>query len=194
MNPATLLLRFSPLRFGFRGGICSNYHYSTQTPNNMSESFDLTSVDNEPKYVEGLTAQEKAEILRKRHKSRLAGADRNRLFNLKPYNENIEWWHNSIRWKQRMLGRHGIDALDVPVGAVWPTKEEIEEKIEIEKTAYPTTLQENWALIAAKNQEEAEKIRLRYSLQFDNLFEIIFININLGIYLYIFSIFSERNL
>ncbi|KAH0558039.1 growth arrest and DNA damage-inducible proteins-interacting protein 1 [Cotesia glomerata] len=125
------------------------------------ESIDITSVEETPKYGKFLTEEQEQEILKKRNKSRLNDFDRNKLYGLKPHNQNWDWYHNSVRYKQRMLGRHGIEALDVPAGCVWPTKEEVEDNLEWEKTAYPNSLWESWDLIAQKNKENAEKILKR---------------------------------
>ncbi|CAD6237712.1 GSCOCG00008314001-RA-CDS [Cotesia congregata] len=125
------------------------------------ESIDITSVEETPKYGEFLTEEQEQEILQKRNKSKLNNFDRNKLHGLKPHNQNWDWYHNSVRYKQRMLGRHGIEALDVPAGCVWPIKEEVEDRLEWEKTAYPNSLWESWDLIAQKNKENAEKILKR---------------------------------
>ncbi|XP_074107934.1 growth arrest and DNA damage-inducible proteins-interacting protein CRIF [Cotesia typhae] len=157
MNSSSLLL--SRLTINGLPRILSRRWYAKEEW--KDESIDITSVEDTPKYGEFLTEEQEKEILEKRNKSRLNNFDRNKLYGLKPHNRNWDWYHNSVRYKQRMLGRHGIDALDVPVGCVWPTKEEVEDSLEWEKTAYPNSLWENWDLIAQKNKENAEKMLKR---------------------------------
>lgn len=151
-------------KLGFNFGIYrlwSKARYSTQDVV-KAEEIDITSADETPKYQETLTAEEEYELMKMRNKSNLRRADRNRIKGLKPYDESKLWIHDTVRFKQRTLGRYGIEALDVPVGSVWPSKEEIDDKIEYEKTAYPHTIQECWQIIEQRNQEKEDKIQKRY--------------------------------
>ncbi|XP_008557524.1 growth arrest and DNA damage-inducible proteins-interacting protein 1 [Microplitis demolitor] len=154
MNSNTLLLK----RLNINGlpRILSKRWYAQEEW--RDDTIDITSVEEVPKYRDFLTEDQEKEVLRKRNKSRLSDEDRNRLYGIKPFNKNYEWYHQTIRFKQRTLGRYGVDALDVPVGCAWPSKEDIADKLEYEKTAYPHSLWECWDMIAQKNKENAEKI------------------------------------
>ncbi|KAK0183292.1 hypothetical protein PV327_001345 [Microctonus hyperodae] len=109
-----------------------------------------------------LTLFDEEEIMNKRNKSKLGINDRNILNELPPYDADLLWFHETIRYKRRMLGRYGTKGLrNVPVGALWPTESEIEDRLEYERVAFPNTLQEDWALIAKRNEEKERKIKLR---------------------------------
>ncbi|XP_034945304.1 growth arrest and DNA damage-inducible proteins-interacting protein 1 [Chelonus insularis] len=125
------------------------------------DELDLTSIEETPKYVDAISDEEKAEILRKRNKSCLNPEHRNILLGKKPYNQSIETFHDTITYKRKMLGRHGLEALDIPAGALWLTKDGIEDKLEYERVYNPYTLQEGWKILEEKRQKEAETIRLR---------------------------------
>ncbi|KAL2711553.1 growth arrest and DNA damage-inducible proteins-interacting protein 1 [Vespula squamosa] len=101
------------------------------------------------------------ELERKRNKSRLNPQHRNMLLGQRPYNESIEWFHNTVKYKKRMLGRYGIKAVEVPAGFAWPTPEEVEDMKEYERVAYPYSIQEEWDKIKEKNRKEAEAIKAR---------------------------------
>lgn len=140
---------------------CGRYS-STQSTTTTDDIIDITSVEETPKYEEVLTERDEEKIMNIRNKSKLAINDRNKLCGLPPYNgEDLTWFHETIRYKKRMFGRYGVKGLNVPVGALWPLKEEVDDKIEFEKTGYPYTVQECWALIAKRNHETADRIRLR---------------------------------
>lgn len=127
-----------------------------------SEDVDGISADETPKYLDYRTPEEQEAMLRKRNKSNLRPQDRNRIMGVKPYEQSMLWIHDTIRFKQRTVGRYGVDSLDVPVGCIWPTKEEIDDKIEYENTGYPLSIQERWNLIEQRHKEDEEKIQKRY--------------------------------
>lgn len=101
------------------------------------------------------------EIDSKRNKSRLNEQHRRILFGMRPYDESIEWYHDTVKYKKRMLGRYGLKGLDVPAGVLWPTPAEVEEQKEYIRVAYPLTLQESWTKIKKDKEEKEAKIRAR---------------------------------
>ncbi|KAI4492608.1 hypothetical protein M0804_002399 [Polistes exclamans] len=105
--------------------------------------------------------EEYIEIEKKRNKSRLNKAHRNILFGQRPYDEAQEWYHNTVKYKKRMLGRYGMKAVEEPAGFAWPTPEEVNDMKEYERVAYPYSIQEEWARIEEKNIKNAEAIRAR---------------------------------
>ncbi|KAF7993541.1 hypothetical protein HCN44_010136 [Aphidius gifuensis] len=131
--------------------------YSTKDVNKI----DDVDADETPKYLDYKTPEEQEALLKKRNKSNLRPQDRNRIMGVKPYTESMLWIHDTVRFKQRTVGRYGIDSLDVPVGSIWPTKEEIDDKIDYENTGYPLSVQERWKLIEQRHKEAEEKIQKR---------------------------------
>ncbi|CAK9818090.1 hypothetical protein ANTPLA_LOCUS9624 [Anthophora plagiata] len=97
----------------------------------------------------------------KRNKSKLTPAHRNILFGEKPYNETVAWYHDTVRYKKRILGRYGVKSVGIPAGFLWPTREEIEERKEYEKIAYPLGVQERLQKIKEKKKEEEEALMAR---------------------------------
>lgn len=61
-----------------------------------------------------------------------------------------------------MLGRYGMEALDVPAGLAWPTPEEVEEQKEYERVAYPISIQEQLQKIKEEKKEKEEALMARY--------------------------------
>ncbi|XP_046429736.1 growth arrest and DNA damage-inducible proteins-interacting protein 1 [Neodiprion fabricii] len=118
----------------------------------LNEQFDL------PEGTQGLTEEE---IEQKRNKSRLNAPHRNILFDKCPQYDPIQSFHTSVKYKQRIVGRYGIEASNVPIGIAWPTKEEVADRKEYESVLYPETIYEMWDKIAKKNVELAESIRAR---------------------------------
>ncbi|XP_015190209.1 PREDICTED: growth arrest and DNA damage-inducible proteins-interacting protein 1 isoform X2 [Polistes dominula] len=104
---------------------------------------------------------ENIELEKKRNKSRLNKEHRNILFGQRPYEEAQEWYHNTIKYKKRLLGRYGMKAVEEPAGFVWPTPEEVNDMKEYERVAYPYSIQEEWARIEEKNRTNAEAIKAR---------------------------------
>ncbi|XP_043786092.1 inner centromere protein [Apis laboriosa] len=119
----------------------------------------LESAEEKPIYLE--ETKDNSELEKKRNKSRLSFADRNRLFEQKPYNEPIEWYHNTIKYKKRILGRYGMAALGIPAGLAWPTLEEVEEQKEYEKIAFPLSIQERLQKIKEEKKKKEEILKAR---------------------------------
>ncbi|KAI4489569.1 hypothetical protein M0802_011006 [Mischocyttarus mexicanus] len=109
------------------------------------------------------------ELEQKMNKSRLNKHHRNILFGQHPYDEPIERFHNTVKYKKRMLGRYGMKAVKEPAGFAWPTPEEVDDMKEYERVAYPYSIQEEWARIKEKHREEAETIRAREAQVSENM-------------------------
>ncbi|XP_033337461.2 growth arrest and DNA damage-inducible proteins-interacting protein CRIF [Megalopta genalis] len=116
----------------------------------------LESVEEEPVFL-----SEEVDIESKRNKSRLTPAHRNILKGQKPYNESMNWYHDTVKYKRRILGKYGMEALGVPAGLVWPTPEEVEDAKEYERISYPLTLQERWQKIKEENKRKEEAVIAR---------------------------------
>ncbi|XP_076300098.1 growth arrest and DNA damage-inducible proteins-interacting protein CRIF [Lasioglossum baleicum] len=116
----------------------------------------LESVEEEPVFL-----SEADNIETKRNKSRLNIEHRNIINGRKPYDEPMAWYHNTVRYKRRILGRYGMEALGVPAGLAWPTREEVEDAKEWERVAYPQTIQQTWRKIAAEKKKKEEDIMAR---------------------------------
>ncbi|XP_078041274.1 growth arrest and DNA damage-inducible proteins-interacting protein CRIF [Augochlora pura] len=119
----------------------------------------LESVEEKPVFL-----SKKRNIERKRNKSGLHPEHRNILNGLKPYNKPIDWYHSTVKYKRRILGRYGMEALEVPAGLAWPTFEEVEDAKEYERVAYPLTLQERWKKIEEEKKRKEEEIIVRQNM------------------------------
>lgn len=143
--------------------------------NTADKDIDLTTkksiyeVADEVPIFETDNIQEEAEIRRIRNKSRLSEEHRNILFGNPPYQEAIEWYHNTVKYKKRMLGRYGFKGINVPAGFAWPTPEEVEDMKEYERTAYPYSIQEEWARAEERNKKKAEEIKAREAKISENI-------------------------
>lgn len=94
----------------------------------------LETAEESPVFLED--KKDTDEIEMKRNKSRLNMQDRNRLNDRNPYDQPLAWYHNTIRYKKRVLGRYGLKAVGVPAGFVWPSLEEVEDMMEFERVSY----------------------------------------------------------
>lgn len=116
----------------------------------------LESVEEEPVFL-----SEADNIEAKRDKSRLNTSHRNIVNGRKPYDETMAFYHNTVKYKRRILGRYGMEALGVPAGLAWPTPEEVEDLKEQERVAYPLTIQQTWQKIAAEKKKKEADIMAR---------------------------------
>lgn len=135
--------------------------FATQSEESKNEVVDITSADEKPIYSDADNIQIQEEIARKRNKSRLNIEHRNILMGLRPYDKPHEWYHNTIRYKKRMLGRYGLNSIDKPAGFAWPTPEEVKDAQEYEKVAFPLSLQERWEKQEEESQAKAIAIKER---------------------------------
>lgn len=147
-----------PLRLRFHSAISKRYYCSKS--NNILETAEEQPIFKEEEF-EDLANENK------RNKSKLTAAHRNILFDEKPYNETVAWYHDTIRYKKRMLGRYGIKSVGIPAGFLWPTREEIEEQKEYEKIAFPLGVQERLQKIKEKKQKDEEALMARYINLYD---------------------------
>lgn len=93
--------------------------------------------------------------------SRLSQEHRNIIHGRKPYNQSYDKFHDSVWYRKKMLGKYGIEAAEFHPGICWPTKEEINDYKEVEKLAYPQSIQEVWKEIEERKKADAEEIRQR---------------------------------
>lgn len=119
----------------------------------------IESAEEEPIFVH---ERDTVELEKKRNKSRLTKAHRNILMGQNPYDESQEWYHDTVRYKRRILGRYGMEALGVPAGLAWPSPEEVEDMKEYESLAHPLNIQERLREIKEKKKMEEEAILARY--------------------------------
>ncbi|XP_020288241.1 growth arrest and DNA damage-inducible proteins-interacting protein 1 [Pseudomyrmex gracilis] len=135
---------------------------TTESTEKKDEIVDITAAEEQPVYSSIDDDPEiQAEINRKRNKSRLNSQHRNMLMDERPYDSPLEWYHNTVRYKRRMLGRYGLKGNDEPIGFAWPKPEEIEDAKEYERVAFPLSLQERWKKLEEEKQIKAEEIRKR---------------------------------
>ncbi|NP_001155981.1 growth arrest and DNA-damage-inducible, gamma interacting protein 1 [Nasonia vitripennis] len=121
---------------------------------------DELNVEETPAYETEAKFTEE-EIAQMRNKSLLWPEHYRILHGQRPYNESKEHYHDRVWYKKRVLGRYGIDAVDVPAGICWPSKEDIADKKEYESLAFPSDIQGLWKEIEEQKKEEAEAIRKR---------------------------------
>ncbi|XP_043260958.1 IgA receptor [Colletes gigas] len=122
----------------------------------------IQSAESEPVYIDkDDQASRDRYIERRRNKSRLNRGHRNILFDQKPYENSITWFHDTLKYKRGILGKYGMEALGIPAGIAWPTHEELEDMKEYERVAFPLTLEERWQKMKEKHKQEEEAIMTR---------------------------------
>ncbi|XP_033316440.1 growth arrest and DNA damage-inducible proteins-interacting protein 1 [Bombus bifarius] len=136
-----------PLKLRFQN-IGPRYFFS-------KENKIIESAEEEPILIE---EKDYAELERKRNKSRLTEAHRNILLGKKPYNTPQDWFHETVKYKKRILGRYGMEALGESAGLAWPTPEEVEDMKEYESLAHPLNIQERLQQIKEKKKMEEEAL------------------------------------
>nr|XP_003705064.1 PREDICTED: RNA-binding protein 25 [Megachile rotundata] len=128
--------------------------FSSKSVSNIFET-----AEEKPIYVE--EEEESVGLEEKRNKSRLNPGHRNILCGQKPYDNSLTWYHNTIKYKKRTLGRYGIEALGTTAGLAWPTLEEVQKIKEYEKVAFPLTIQERLSKIKEEKGKHQEFIMAR---------------------------------
>lgn len=141
-------------------GVVAERFLATKPQDESDEIVDITAADEQPVYLDD--SQQQEELAKKRNKSRLSPQHRNMLMGVRPYDQPIEWYHNTVRYKKRMLGRYGLKGNDEPVGFAWPTLEEVKDAQEYERIAFPLSIQERWKKLEEAKQMRAEQIRVRH--------------------------------
>ncbi|XP_041973247.1 growth arrest and DNA damage-inducible proteins-interacting protein 1 [Aricia agestis] len=118
---------------------------------------------NEPTFIiddtEDAQAKE-AEIQKKRNKSGLSKAHYNLMNDKRPYEEPHCLAHLTVKYHRKMYGKYGI-ASGVNPSLCWPTKQEIQERIEYETVAFPYTIKEVMESAAQRRKEEKLRILQR---------------------------------
>lgn len=132
---------------------------ATESAEPKDEVVDIAAADEKPIYSDDPQILE--ELDRKRNKSRLEPQHRNMLMGERPYVRSMDWHHDTVRYKKRMLGRYGLKAIDVPAGFAWPTPEEVRDAQEYERVAFPLSLQERWKKLEEAKRLKAEQVRAR---------------------------------
>ncbi|KAL3269855.1 hypothetical protein HHI36_008913 [Cryptolaemus montrouzieri] len=125
------------------------------------ESAVVDVVDEETKFRE-------EQIERSRNKSRLNPADRNFLFDINPFPEEIHWYHGTLKYKRRLYGRYGKDS-GIDPSICWPTDQELQDSVEYEKVAHPFTIPE---MIQMAQKERAMKLEETQKRQKDMLIKL----------------------
>lgn len=158
MNFGKLISRSSVIRKSYLKLINSNCRLLSKASEEKapSELYSVRGDDNLKAYLE----EKEAEIEAKRNKSMLRPQHHNILHGKVPYNEPVCDIHSSLRYKKRMFGRYGYES-GVNPGALWPSTEEIEERMEYEKVAYPYTIPEMWEKVRQRREEEEKTISER---------------------------------
>ncbi|CAL8083412.1 unnamed protein product [Orchesella dallaii] len=100
------------------------------------------------------------EIDAKRNISRLNNSDRRLVNGEHPYPEPKTWIHHTVRYKQKVFAQYG-ESSGVNPGIMWPTREELQNKIEHEQICHPFTVQEMIAKKQAERRAEKEAIENR---------------------------------
>lgn len=135
--------------------------FATKSTQSKDEIVNITDAEEKPIFLEKIDEQLQAEIAKKRNKSRLNQSHRNILMGLRPYDTAHEWYHNTVRYKKRMLGRFGLKAINEPAGFAWPTVEEVKNAQEYERVAFPLSLQERWKKIEEAHEKKARQKKER---------------------------------
>lgn len=123
------------------------------TTYSKSKSSDLQSNYEHVEHEELSIQERELEIERIRNKSRLQPDDRNIVFDQRPYADSQNKYHLTEKFLSNMFGKYGSDSRVNP-GMLWPTKNDIQERKEYEKVAYPFSIQE---LVKLAQNEVKEK-------------------------------------
>lgn len=95
------------------------------------------------------TEEKEQKIEKMRNKSRLKTNHRNQLFGKKPFTEPVYEHHFSVKYNRQMFGRYGLES-GVNPGLSWPTKDDLINRQEYEKVAFPFTVKE---LVESANKD-----------------------------------------
>lgn len=95
-----------------------------------------------------------------RNKSMLKPCHRNMLYGNVPYEQPMAEFHETVKYKRKLYGRYGT-ASGVYPGIMWPSKEDIEDRKEYERVAYPLTLEELIKNAKQKLEDKESEIQAR---------------------------------
>ncbi|GAB0096037.1 growth arrest and DNA damage-inducible proteins-interacting protein 1 [Sergentomyia squamirostris] len=137
-----------------------------KTPGEAAKELNITSEAEPAAVAEFVDDDDEQEELRafyesKRNKSRLLSQHRNVVLERKPYRGAESWVHNSLRYKRTMIGRYGIAGSGEDPRICFPTTEELAEKEEYNRVAYPDTIQQMRKRIEDEKRWKREKIQKR---------------------------------
>lgn len=99
-------------------------------------------------------------IAKVRNKSGLRPHDRRKVLNQNPYDEPQSWIHLTASYQRKMYARHGA-ASGVDPRVLFPTPDELADRAEYERVAFPKTLHEMVAEEKAAVEAKKAAIRLR---------------------------------
>ncbi|XP_059481600.1 large ribosomal subunit protein mL64 [Neocloeon triangulifer] len=117
-------------------------------------------------------AEEERRLEKRRNKSGLRKQHFRVMHGMQPYEEPVAWFHHSIKYKKRMFGRYGIDGTDIPLGALWPDKEDLADKKEYEACVRPMLLQEVMKKVQDEKiqaEEEQKKRQADMAVKFEKI-------------------------
>ncbi|XP_071444524.1 large ribosomal subunit protein mL64 [Hetaerina americana] len=100
------------------------------------------------------------DILKRRNKSGLAPQHQNIVHGKPPFKEPLIPYHDTLKYRRREFGRYGMSS-GVDPGILWPTKDELKEKLEYEKVTHPDSFQVMVARAKLKAAEEQEATKRR---------------------------------
>ncbi|KAF9416274.1 hypothetical protein HW555_006348 [Spodoptera exigua] len=146
----SLCLRSKYLRPNLIGSL---FRYSTSQVEAIEQNDQVLVED------EDALARE-AEIERKRNVSRLTEAHWNLVNGRRPYVEPKNWSHLTVKYNRKLYGKYG-SASGVNPSLCFPTRNEIQEKMEYEAVAYPFTIKQMMETAAKNRKEQEEKIQQR---------------------------------
>lgn len=143
-------------------GAVAGRSFATKSEEVKDEIVDVTTADEKPVYSILDDPQSQEELAKKRNKSRLNPQHRNILMNERPYDHAMDWFHNTVKFKKRMLGKYGLKGIDEPAGFAWPTQKEIKDIQEYERVAFPLSIQERWKKLEVAKRIKAEQVQARH--------------------------------
>lgn len=161
MGVKIIITRSVGLRFGFLNAFPVRSYTSDVKSAKTTEQSEQTVLDYDEVAIFEKDVRPEQLIAKMRNKSRLAPGHRNIMNEKKPYESSMEWYHDTVKYKRKMLGKYGLKALDATAGIAWPTKEEVEDAREYERVAYPVSLQDSWKQFEERKRAIAEETRLR---------------------------------
>ncbi|KAL0839904.1 hypothetical protein ABMA28_016523 [Loxostege sticticalis] len=133
------------------GSIC---RFATTSPESLEQNEQVLIDDSD----EALARE--AEIEKKRNISRLSAGHFNQINGRRPYELPQHLAHLTVKYNRKLYGKYG-SASGVNPSLCWPSKKEIQEKLEYESVAFPFTIKEMMDAAAQKKREEQEVIEKR---------------------------------
>lgn len=117
------------------------------------------------------TQAKEAELEKKRNKSRLSSAHFNLTHGRRPYETPMCLAHKTVKYNRKLYGKYG-SASGINPSLCWPSKQDIQEKLEYESVAFPYTIQQMMQMAAEKRKAQQLKIETRekeVAAKFDKL-------------------------